>query len=275
MMTDYMRPRPARVPPGSVMSAKPSFESLAAALDAEFQTLDPVGRLTRLREAVEGRIVFTTSLGIEDQAITHMIATAGLAIEIATLDTGRLFPEAYEVWASTEERYGLRIRAFSPQAQAVQALVADQGINGFYHLVEARKACCSVRKVEPLDRTLNGAAGWITGLRADQSDHRQGLGFAVFEAGRALIKANPVFDWTRQQIVDFAAAHDVPVNPLHQKGFLSIGCAPCTRAVKPGEPERAGRWWWEDEAKKECGLHVTEDGRVVRTAALSPDVARA
>ena len=270
-----MRPRPARVPPGSVMSAKPSFESLAAALDAEFQTLDPVGRLTRLREAVEGRIVFTTSLGIEDQAITHMIATAGLAIEIATLDTGRLFPEAYEVWASTEERYGLRIRAFSPQAQAVQALVADQGINGFYHQVEARKACCSVRKVEPLDRTLNGAAGWITGLRADQSDHRQGLGFAVFEAGRALIKANPVFDWTRQQIVDFAAAHDVPVNPLHQKGFLSIGCAPCTRAVKPGEPERAGRWWWEDEAKKECGLHVTEDGRVVRTAALSPDVARA
>lgn len=244
----------------------PSFSELAPALDSAFAAQNAIGRLRLLRERVEGRIVFTTSLGVEDQAITHMIATAGLAIEIATLDTGRLFPEAYEVWARTEEKYGLRIKPFYPQAQAVEALVADQGINGFYYLVEARKACCGVRKVEPLGRALAGAAGWVTGLRADQSDHRQGLGFVAHEAARGLIKANPIFDWTRPQVADFVKANDVPVNPLHERGFLSIGCAPCTRAVKPGEPERAGRWWWEDEAKKECGLHVTDDGRVVRTA---------
>ncbi len=248
-----------------------SLSELAPALDAGFAALDPVGRLRLLRERLEGRIVFTTSLGIEDQAITHMVATAGLGIEIATLDTGRLFPQAYEVWAKTEEKYGLRIKPFYPQAQAIQALVADQGINGFYYLVEARKACCGVRKVEPLGRALAGASGWITGLRADQSDHRQGLGFVAHEASRGLLKANPVFDWTRAQVAEFVAANDVPVNPLHDQGFLSIGCAPCTRAVKPGEPERAGRWWWEDEAKKECGLHVTEDGRVVRTALAETD----
>ncbi len=241
-------------------------EQQAAALDAEFRSLDPVGRLARLRAAVDGRIVFTTSLGLEDQAITHMIATAGLDIEIATLDTGRLFPEAYNVWAETEERYGLRIKAYYPQAQAVQALVADQGINAFYYMVEARKACCNVRKVEPLGRALAGASAWVTGLRGDQSDHRQGLDFASFDAGRGLIKANPIFDWSRDRVAAFVEAEKIPVNALHAKGFLSIGCAPCTRAVKPGEPERAGRWWWEDEDKKECGLHVTEDGRVVRTA---------
>jgi phosphoadenosine phosphosulfate reductase len=243
--------------------------SLANVLDSDFQHLDAPQRLAKLRAAAAGRIVFSTSLGIEDQAITHMIATAGLDIEIATLDTGRLFPEAYEVWAKTEEKYGLRIKPFYPQAPAIQALVADQGINGFYYMVEARKACCGVRKVEPLGRALAGASCWITGLRADQSPNRQGFGFVSFEADRDLLKANPIFDWTRQNVVDFIKANDIPYNVLHDRGFLSIGCAPCTRAVKPGEPERAGRWWWEDEDKKECGLHVTEDGRVVRTAFVS------
>ena len=251
-------------------------QQTAARLDREFRALDASGRLKFLRAEVPGRIVFTTSLGLEDQAITHLIATAGLDIEIATLDTGRLFPEAYTVWAETEDRYGLRIKSFTPQAQAVQALVADQGINGFYYLVEARKNCCNVRKVEPLGRALSGAAGWVTGLRGDQSDHRQGLDFASFDAGRGLIKANPIFDWNRERTAAFVESEKIPVNALHAQGFLSIGCAPCTRAVKPGEPERAGRWWWEDEDKKECGLHVTEDGRVVRTALAANDgIARA
>ena len=242
--------------------APPSI--LADELDRQFQSLNALERLRLLAEHNFGRMVFTTSLGLEDQAITHMIASEGLPIEIVTLDTGRLFPQSYDVWAASEERYGLRIKSFSPQAQAVQALVADQGINGFYYLVEARKACCQVRKLEPLARALSDAKVWITGLRADQSDHRQGLGFVSFDEGRGLIKANPIFDWNRDQVLAFVKQNDVPINPLHEQGFLSIGCAPCTRAVKQGEPERAGRWWWEDEAKKECGLHVSEDGRVVR-----------
>jgi phosphoadenosine phosphosulfate reductase len=242
----------------------PSLSEAAHLLDGKFPALTAPQRLARLRAEVAGRLVFTTSLGIEDQAITHMIAAAGLDIEIATLDTGRLFPETYEVWAKTEEKYGLRIKAFYPQAQAVEALVAEQGVNGFYHLVEARKACCGVRKVEPLGRALAGAAAWITGLRADQSANRQGFGFVSFEAERGLIKANPIFDWTRRKVVDFVKANEVPANVLHERGFLSIGCAPCTRAVRPGESERAGRWWWEDEDKKECGLHVADDGRLVR-----------
>ena len=260
---------PIQAETGLVMVAASSLSTIADELDQRFQSLQPIDRLRLLSQQGfsqqgSGRIVFTTSLGIEDQAITHMIASAGLAIEIATLDTGRLFPQSYDVWAASEERYGLRIKSFAPQAQAVQALVADQGINGFYHLTEARKACCHVRKLEPLARALSGASIWITGLRADQSDHRQGLGFVSYDESRELIKANPLFDWTRDQVAEFVKRHDVPINPLHEQGYISIGCAPCTRAIKPGEPERAGRWWWEDEAKKECGLHVTDDGRVVR-----------
>ena len=146
-------------------------------------------------------------------------------------------------------------------------MVSAQGVNGFYGSVEARKDCCAVRKLEPLARALKGAQGWVTGLRADQSDHRQGLAFVSFDEARGLVKLNPIFDWTREDAAAFASANDVPVNALHAQGFLSIGCAPCTRAIAPGEPERAGRWWWEDEAKKECGLHVGPDGKLTRTGA--------
>ena len=241
--------------------------SLAGALNGTFASLDLVGRLRALRAQVAGRIAFTTSLGLEDQVITHAIAEAGVDVDIVTLDTGRLFPQTYQVWAATEAKYGLKIRAFYPQTEAVEQLVTAQGIDGFYHAVSAREACCHVRKVEPLARALNGADVWITGLRADQSGHRQGMGFVTFEAGRGLIKANPLLDWTREAAAQFAAQHEVPINELHAQGFLSIGCAPCTRAIKAGEPERAGRWWWEDEAKKECGLHVDAQGRLVRTGA--------
>ena len=241
--------------------------ALVTRLNAQAASQSALERLQALRAALPGPVVFTTSFGVEDQAITHLIATADLDITLATLDTGRLFPQTFDVWAQTQARYGIKVQAFLPQASTVEALVAVQGVNGFYGSVEARKACCEARKLEPLGRALAGAQGWVTGLRADQSDHRQALSFVSFDEARGLVKLNPIFDWTRADAVAFTKANNVPVNALHGQGFLSIGCAPCTRALAEGEPERAGRWWWEDEAKKECGLHVGPDGRLSRAGA--------
>lgn len=224
-------------------------------------------RLRSLIAAVDGRIVFTTSFGIEDQLIAHHIFTEKLPIDAVTLDTGRLFPSTYKLWQETEERYGARIRAYYPDAQAVAAMVADQGINGFYHSKDARLSCCNVRKVEPLRRALAGASGWITGLRGDQSGQRSAVELASWDGEHGLIKLAPLFDWTREQIAAECEALEVPINELHAKGFPSIGCEPCTRAVRPGEPERAGRWWWERDEAKECGLHVGADGRLTRSKA--------
>ena len=241
-----------------------SSEVIARQLDAAFQPLAPAGRLTLLRSQVSGDLVFTTSFGLEDQVLTHLIARSGIAVRFVTLDTGRMFAETYALWARTQERYGIQIRGYYPATEAVEALVERQGIDGFYTSRTARNACCAIRKVEPLGRALSHAAAWITGLRADQSASRQGMDFVSYDPARGLLKANPLFDWSRERIASLAADEDVPLNPLHGRGFLSIGCAPCTRAVIPGEPERAGRWWWEEEAAKECGLHVTPDGRLVR-----------
>jgi phosphoadenosine phosphosulfate reductase len=241
--------------------------AMAALLNEQAVGQSALERIQALRTAIPGPVVLTTSFGVEDQAITHIIATTGLDIAFATLDTGRMFPQVYEVWAQTQARYGVKVHAFLPQASAVEALIAGQGVNGFYDSVEARKACCEARKLEPLGRALAGAQGWVTGLRADQSDHRQGFALVSFDEARGLVKLNPIFDWTRADAVAFTKANNVPVNALHAQGFLSIGCAPCTRAVAEGEPERAGRWWWEDEAKKECGLHVGADGRLTRAGA--------
>jgi sulfate adenylyltransferase large subunit/phosphoadenylyl-sulfate reductase (thioredoxin) len=224
--------------------------------------LAPAERIARLRHGVEGKIVFTTSFGPEDQVILHLIAGEGgdLDIDIVTLDTGRLFRETDDLWAETERRYGRRIRAVYPEGDDLEAFVGHHGINGFYESREARTACCHVRKVAPLARALDGAAAWIVGLRADQSANRQGTDVLTRDE-RGLIKMSPLFDWTREAVHAFAAAHGVPLNPLHAKGFVSIGCAPCTRAIAPGEPERAGRWWWETDDKKECGLHGRLAGR--------------
>ena len=227
---------------------------------------DPAQRLASLRAAVPGRIVFTTSFGIEDQILTHLIAGAGLDIALATLDTGRLFPSTHELWKRTEARYGLRIEPFRPDPQAVEAYVATSGLNGFYDSKEARLACCEIRKVEPLGRALAGAAAWITGLRADQSAAREKVPLAAWDEGYGLVKAAPLFDWSRDRVAAFAEAESVPVNALHARGYASIGCEPCTRAIRPDEPERAGRWWWENDAQRECGLHVDANGRLVRAA---------
>lgn len=230
------------------------------ALAVQLRPLDALARLKALRTEVQGRIVFTTSLGIEDQVLSHLIFENGIDIEVATLDTGRFFPETYTTWAETEMRYGKRIKGVFPEREAVEALLADQGINGFYLSPDARKACCGSRKVEPLKRVLNGAAAWVTGLRAGQSANRNTMPVAEFDAGFGLLKVNPLIDWSREEIDAFVKANDVPINALHAQGFPSIGCQPCTRAIAPGEDERAGRWWWETDKAKECGLHVSPAG---------------
>jgi phosphoadenosine phosphosulfate reductase len=243
--------------------------TVAEQLNATFPVLDPVARLILLRERVEGSLIFTTSFGLEDQALTHLIARSGVEVSFVTLDTGRMFPETYGVWTATEQRYGIQIRGFYPDTVSVEALIEAQGIDGFYNSKAARSACCGVRKVEPLGRALRGAAGWITGLRADQSATRQDMDFVSYDPSRDLLKANPLLDWSRERIAALAADEHIPVSPLHARGFLSIGCAPCTRAVAAGEPERSGRWWWENETAKECGLHLAADGRLVRAGAES------
>jgi phosphoadenosine phosphosulfate reductase len=239
-------------------SVAPEAEAARAEeLAGLFGALDLNERLAAIRARVDGRIVFTTSFGLEDQAITHAIFTQRLAVEVVTLDTGRLFAETRDVWARTERCYSTRIAAFTPEQDSVDALVARQGADGMRASIPARLDCCAVRKVVPLSRALEGSAAWITGLRADQSTDRAGTASVVFDPRQRLVKASPLFDWTRERTLAFVHKNRVPYNELHDRGFLSIGCAPCTRAVVPGEPERSGRWWWEQSEKKECGLHIS------------------
>lgn len=225
-------------------------------LTHELQALPAARRLAHLRESVSGRLVFTHGFGVEGQLLFHWICDGNLDIDVVTLDTGRLFPETYELWAQTEQHYGRRIRPIYPNAVALETLVEKQGINGFYDSREAREACCAVRKTGPLERALSGAQAWITGVRADQTAVRRETGLVSFDATRGVTKVGPLFDWTREQVLEEAHRLGVPVNALHAKGFHSIGCAPCTRAIEPGEPERNGRWWWEVDGHKECGLHL-------------------
>jgi phosphoadenosine phosphosulfate reductase len=218
-------------------------------------TVSLEGRIAEIARALAGTVAFSTSLGMEDQAILHAIAQAGTAIDIFTLDTGRHFPETLDTLARSEQRYRLRIRVLAPAAEDLEQLVARDGVLGFRLSVEARKTCCDIRKVRPLERGLEGASAWITGLRRGQSSGRALVPFAEWDGEHGLIKLNPIADWTIGQLEAYIAANDVPVNPLHSHGFPSIGCQPCTRAIRPGEDIRAGRWWWENEDGKECGLH--------------------
>jgi phosphoadenosine phosphosulfate reductase len=251
-MNQLPRPHRLQSPPTDLQE----LAAIGLRLAGTHAQLDLGERLATARNAIPGRLVFTTSFGLEDQAITHAILAQDLAIELVTFDTGRLFPETHEVWAATEERYGRRIQAVLPDRHAVEAWVARHGINGFRASVAARQACCALRKVEPLQRALEDAAAWVTGIRAEQSPERAMMSFASVDSEHRLLKLNPLLDWTRDRVWNFVREHGVPHNTLHDRGFLSIGCAPCTRAVKPGEPERAGRWWWEQsEQQKECGLH--------------------
>lgn len=221
---------------------------------AEMSLIERLGSLAAGRK----NAVFTTSLGIEDQVLTAALTIAAPAVRVVTLETGRLFAETLALIDETEKRFGITIERFRPDPKELGAHVERHGLNGFYESVEARHACCGIRKLEPLARALEGADLWITGLRRDQSGARSGVAFAEHDGERGLIKANPLADWTMDDINTFVEANAVPVNPLHARGFPSIGCEPCTRAIRPGEDERAGRWWWEQDEKRECGLHVAE-----------------
>jgi phosphoadenosine phosphosulfate reductase len=210
---------------------------------------------------------FANSLGAEDMVLTDMILAAKLPIEIFTLDTGRLPQETYALLDALAERYGTRPRIVFPQAEAVEAYVAEHGANAFYRSLELRKACCQIRKVEPLARALAGKRAWITGLRRGQAITRGALAVESYDAAHQLAKFNPLADWSHEEVWSYIRAHQLPYNPLHDRGYSSIGCAPCTRALAPGEDIRAGRWWWENPASKECGLHLNPETGLVRVRA--------
>lgn len=215
--------------------------------------------LSVLAKEYPGKVVFSSSFSFEDQVITHQVLANKIPISIFTLDTGRLFAETYSVWSSTNEKYQAQIKAYYPDHSLLENFIAEKGPNSFYESVENRKGCCYIRKVEPLKRALAGNEVWVTGLRAEHSPERKDLPIIEWDESNQIIKYHPLLHWTTEEVKAYISKNQVPYNPLHDKGFVSIGCAPCTRAIKPGEDCRAGRWWWEDADKKECGLHVHED----------------
>ena len=202
-----------------------------------------------------GKVVFSSSLGQEDQVLTDAIFKNNIAVDIFTIDTGRLFNETYELLDKTTARYKKPIKVYFPEASDVEEFVLTKGINSFYEAVENRKECCHIRKVIPLNRALKGAKVWITGLRAEQSNNRKDMPMIEWSEEKQLYKFNPLINWTYDDVMNYIRKFYVPYNTLHDKGFISIGCAPCTRAIGPGEDARAGRWWWET-SQKECGLHA-------------------
>ncbi|MCB1512054.1 MAG: phosphoadenylyl-sulfate reductase [Hyphomicrobiaceae bacterium] len=236
---------------------KQSGENKAAELGKQLAASgDLVERIRIIAKAVPGRLSFSTSLGKEDQAILHAIHEAGIEADIFTLDTHKHFKETLETLKRSEEHYGLTIRVITPNQDDLRELMARDGEEGFRASVAGRKACCMIRKVLPLNRTLRGSAGWLTGLRREQSAERAAVDFASWDGSLNLLKLSPLADWTEEQLEAYVSENNVPVNPLHAEGYVSIGCEPCTRAIAPGEDPRAGRWWWESMDGKECGLHI-------------------
>ncbi|MEF8811587.1 MAG: phosphoadenylyl-sulfate reductase [Bacteroidales bacterium] len=205
--------------------------------------------------------VFATSLGAEDQVLTDMIASRHKDAYIITLDTGRLFPETYTLIDKTNKHYGIKMDVYFPDYKRVQKMVKERGINLFYDSIENRKLCCHIRKIEPLRRATEGMKVWITGLRRAQSVTRTNLQPIEWDAQNEMIKVNPLYNWSEKDVWNYIKGNGVPYNELHDKGYPSIGCEPCTRAVKPGEDVRAGRWWWEEPDKKECGLHANGNNK--------------
>jgi len=211
--------------------------------------------LEKALELFGRKISFATSLGAEDQVLTYMLSKIDKSASIFTLDTGRVFPETYDLLHRTINRYGMAIKSYYPETSQVEEMVNNKGINLFYESIENRKLCCHVRKIVPLRRALQGMDAWITGLRSEQSVTRTDLKIVEWDSGNSLLKINPLLDWSEEQVWDFIKSNSIPYNKLHDKGFPSIGCQPCTRAIEKGEDLRAGRWWWELPESKECGLH--------------------
>jgi phosphoadenosine phosphosulfate reductase len=224
--------------------------------NAKARNLDAQGLIKLAYDAFASKVIFATSLGEEDQVITDMIAKTAQGIGIFTLDTGRLFAETYDLMAKNQKKYSqLDFQIYYPDTKRVEEMVRTKGINLFYESVENRKLCCHVRKVEPLQRALSDKEAWMVGLRRDQALTRASLEPVEWDEANKKIKFNPLYNWSLEQVRDYIETNNVDINPLHAQGFVSIGCAPCTRAIKPGEDIRAGRWWWEQPEQKECGLH--------------------
>lgn len=224
-------------------------------LNRQFERNDALSVLQWFLKEYKGKIALSSSMGAEDQVLTDMVMKIDPEIRIFTLDTGRLFYETYELIERTSLRYKKNIEVYFPSPDDVEAMVTEKGINLFYQSIENRKECCRVRKIEPLKRALRGLDVWICGLRRNQSATRTGNQMVEWDEANGLIKLNPLIDWSEQDVWEYIKANGVPYNPLHDKGFPSIGCQPCTRAIEPGEDIRAGRWWWENPETKECGLH--------------------
>ena len=217
--------------------------------------LSTESQIKNLVSIFPGKVIFTTSLGIEDQVITHKIFSNNIDVKVITLDTGRLFSQTYDVLSRTIIRYQKKIHVYFPEHEAVEKMVTEKGPLSFYKSVENRKECCGIRKVAPLNRALDGMQVWISGIRADQSDNRHQMDWLEYDVNKNLYKFYPLFNWTFEEVTAYVKENNIPYNSLHDKGFISIGCEPCTKAVKPGDDFRSGRWWWENDGPKECGLH--------------------
>ncbi|MCX7798580.1 MAG: phosphoadenylyl-sulfate reductase [Melioribacter sp.] len=214
--------------------------------------------LKTISDSYKNKAAFATSLSIEDQVILHMLYLLNSKIKIFTLDTGRLPNETYSLIEKTKEKYGIKIQIYFPNWRSVERMVNKHGVNLFYNSVEERKLCCKIRKIEPLKRALRHKDVWITGLRREQSITRENIELVEFDKNYNIIKINPLFNWSENEVWDYIRKNNIPYNSLYDKNYTSIGCAPCTRAIQPGEDIRAGRWWWEHPETKECGLHIKQ-----------------
>jgi phosphoadenosine phosphosulfate reductase len=237
------------------MELTEKLEAQIAQWNEELADKSPVGVIGYFLQHFGDQMVLSTSLGLEDQVLTEMVLRQRKNTEVFTLDTGRLFPETYDLIARTNKFFGIRMLTYFPEPARVEKMVAENGINLFYDSVEKRKLCCSIRKVAQLPRAFKDKQAWICGLRKDQSVSRFFNKLVEWDANNGLIKINPLINWTEKQVWDYIKRNNIPYNLLHDRGFPSIGCEPCTRAIEPGEDIRAGRWWWENELHKECGLH--------------------
>lgn len=227
-------------------------------LNARFSQAAPQEVLRHFMQQYDNRIALSSSLSIEDQVILHMMWQISKNVKVFTLDTGRLFPETYALIDATNQFFGIKIDVYFPDNRQVEDMVKTHGINLFYHSIENRKLCCQIRKIEPLKRALKGLEAWVCGLRKDQSVTRFYTQMIEWDETHQLLKINPLVNWSEKQVRDYIKQYNIPYNPLHDKGFPSIGCQPCTRAIEEGEDVRAGRWWWETPEHKECGLHIKE-----------------
>lgn len=236
-------------------------EDLAIHLLNETKSKSIKETLKILVEKFPSQVSFSTSFGVEDQVISDMIFSENLLVKVFTLDTGRLFEETYKVHSSTLAQYNKEIQVYHPKQEKVEQLLSSKGPFSFYESVNNRKECCHIRKIEPLSRALKGVKIWITGLRKSQSTTRNELSLFEYDSANKLIKYNPLINWSLEKVTDYIKSQHVPYNILHDKGFVSIGCAPCTRAIEPGQDFRAGRWWWENNSTKECGLHADSNDK--------------